>query len=156
MKAWSPRNRFLGALCFSAFGLAVSVVACDDHGHHGGGGWASEDPCNQLTTCGTCTPVNGCGWCATSSGQGLCASDPDECDNASAFSWTWNPSGCVTPVDAGAITVGTADAGASSTDAGPSPTPTPADAGPTAALDAGAPDASDASPSSTADAADGS
>jgi hypothetical protein len=155
MRIWTPRSRFLGALGFCSVALLSFAVACtdDDGGPYGNGG--SGDPCNQFATCGTCTPQNGCGWCSASNGQGLCASDPDECAGASSFDWTWNPSGCLVPVDAGTITVGTP-----TPDAG-SPTPTdaagatPPGTSPDAASSQGVPDAatSDAAASDASDAA---
>jgi len=156
MRVWTPHRRFLGALGFSSVALLLFAVACteDGGGQYGNGG--SGDSCNQFVTCGTCTPQNGCGWCSTSNGQGLCASDPDECAGVSAFDWTWNPSGCLVPVDAGAVTVGTprGDAGTTSTAtdaAGNSPPVAPIDAGPSQGATGN--DASDGAPSETNDAA---
>jgi hypothetical protein len=82
---------------------ALVLGACetdsgDDHVSYGG----YYDGCRNYTSCGTCTPVNGCGWCCDADGTGLCASSPDECVTP-AFSWTWNPSGCRIPADAGAV-----------------------------------------------------
>ncbi len=62
---------------------------------------AVYDGCRQFPSCGTCTPVSGCGWCFNADGTGLCAAGPDECPTP-VFSWTWNPSGCRIPADAGA------------------------------------------------------
>jgi hypothetical protein len=147
MHARNLRNRFLGAFGFAAIALVVFAVACDDHDGHrdrgGQGAGEGEMGCSQFTSCSTCTPVTGCGWCATATGQGLCASDPDECASASAFSWTWDPGGCLVPVDASAVTVQPADGGliTEPIDAGGTPTDgaitTPIEASSEASVDAG-------------------
>jgi hypothetical protein len=49
--------------------------------------------CEQFTSCGACTPVLGCGWCQAGD-KGLCAADPNACEGATSFSWTWDSSGC--------------------------------------------------------------
>jgi hypothetical protein len=93
-------------------GAALVVGACEnDSADDGGGGYAYayHDACHQFASCGTCTPVNGCGWCFDSNGTGICAASPDECATP-VFSWTWNPSGCRVPADAGAAQVTTGDA----------------------------------------------
>ncbi len=94
--------------------IGLAVQACDSSDDEGGWGGSGRggDPCNQYSSCGTCTPVEGCGWCATGPSQGLCASDPDECDQAQSFSWTWNASGCVVAADASVVTGVDAGAGA--------------------------------------------
>jgi hypothetical protein len=112
---------FAGAVLLFMGGLLAS--ACDD----GEADYYVVEPsvhsCRHFTTCGTCTPVEGCGWCQTGPGQGTCATDPDECAGSSAFSWTWDPSGCV-----GGTSSTTTDAGSSSSeDAGQ---PTAVDASP--------------------------
>jgi hypothetical protein len=114
-----------GAL--AALVIAVAAGACDDGTIDGY--WSGGDSCNQYASCGACTPVQGCGWCTTGVGQGMCASDPNECARAPSFSWTWDPSGCFAPTDAGSVTTTDAaasssqpppngDAGSSTTDAG--------------------------------------
>ena len=101
---WGVRNRTFAALILAS-SVAVSLAACGDD-NDGGGGASYGDPCNQFTTCGTCTPQNGCGWCFDTT-SGLCTSDPDNCSDVTVFTWTWDPSGCpdfdaaVAPVDAG-------------------------------------------------------
>jgi hypothetical protein len=96
------------ALMLSASAVVLLASACSDdssdyeydRGWRGGYG----DGCHQYTSCGTCTPVLGCGWCTTGVGLGMCAADPNECDGAQSFSWTWDPSGCFPPpVDAGVV-----------------------------------------------------
>ncbi len=150
MSARNSRPRFLGVFAFVSLALVVFAVACDDQrGQHGRGG-GGEIGCGQLTSCGTCTPVAGCGWCETASGEGLCASDPDECASASAFSWTWDPTGCRVVVDAGAVVVVPSDAGTIvvPVDAGiDAPITTPIEASTDAPIDA---------PINPSDAADGS
>ena len=97
-------------------GAALVLGACEsDSADDGGGGCAYgyHDACHQFASCGTCTPVNGCGWCFDSNGTGICAASPDECATP-AFSWTWNPSGCRVPADAGAAQVTPGDAGPAS------------------------------------------
>lgn len=109
-------NRFFaGTLVASAVALAVG--ACGDNSNDG---YAVAD-CSAYTTCGTCTPVMGCGWCFNASG-GVCTTDPNECANASEFTWTWDPTGCpdvdasVNPNDGGTRT--SPEASPPSTDAG--------------------------------------
>ena len=115
--------------------VALALGACgddsgDSYAYPGGGG--GSDPCNQYSTCGSCTPVEGCGWCFNAT-SGLCAGSPDECTNVSEFTWTWDPTGCVdvdasvNPADAGR-TPPTTDAGTPETSS-PVEASTPADAG---------------------------
>jgi hypothetical protein len=102
-------------------GASIAVAACDDGqwGYYGyGGGRYRPYTCGQYTSCGSCTPVLGCGWCSFEGG-GACLSDPDAC-GASAFSWTWEPSGCGTLSSDGGpggarSDAGTQDAATSST-----------------------------------------
>jgi hypothetical protein len=149
------QQRLLGTFGFAVLGLVVFAVACDDHDGHRGRG--AEGPgatgCELLTSCGTCTPVTGCGWCETPGGQGLCASDPDECANVSAFSWTWDPTGCRVIADAGGVSVTPIE-----TDGGPIVEPEPIDAGGVpidASIDSPV-DASGNGPVDASDASDGS
>jgi hypothetical protein len=117
------------ALCV---GLAFGLAGClqPDYGGPAGG---YSDPCQQFTSCGTCTPVLGCGWCWSGS-KGTCVSEPNECANAPTFEWTWESAGCPAG-DAGATPDGgakgdagtTSDAGATS-DAD-APADIPSDAG---------------------------
>ena len=91
-------------------GAALVLGACEnDSADDGGYAYGYHDACHQFASCGTCTPVDGCGWCFDSNGTGMCAASPDECATP-VFSWTWNPSGCRVPADAGAGQVTTDDA----------------------------------------------
>jgi hypothetical protein len=127
------KNRII-ASALAAFVAALTASACEGghHRHDRDERDRLEQVCKQYASCQACTPVSGCGWCQTGVGQGTCAADPDECAGAAAFSWTWNPSGCVaapaTP-DRGASAI--PDAGGATT-ASPSP-----DRGEDAAVDAG-------------------
>jgi len=124
------KKRILAGALLALF-TAVMASACDDGGdgyYYAGDGRGDDYGCHRHTSCGTCTPVDGCGWCQTGVGQGICASDPDQCANATAFSWTWDPSGCVgsaAPTDAGtataadSATISAEDAAPSSADATP-------------------------------------
>jgi hypothetical protein len=80
--------------------LALSLIACEeDKGSSGSGyGYAA---CRQYDSCETCTPVAGCGWCYKDDGTGMCADDPNDCAAATAFRWTWEPTGCRVTADAG-------------------------------------------------------
>jgi hypothetical protein len=107
--------RILGVLLAS--GVAVTLASCSDERqrrYDDYGGYA--DSCATYDSCGTCTPVVGCGWCYNGDGTGTCTNGPDQCP-ALEFSWTWEPSGCRSPADAG---VSTKDA-AGDQDTGPSP-----------------------------------
>jgi hypothetical protein len=75
----------------------------------------SRASCGAYASCSACTPVVGCGWCDNADGTGTCATSPDACAGA-AFSWTWDPSGCRVPAEAGVLPV---DAAANPTDARP-------------------------------------
>jgi hypothetical protein len=85
------------------------AAACDNGGFGTGyfpaGGTSAfhgDHRCGEQTSCGSCTPIEGCGWCQTGVGQGMCAADPNECAGSTAFSWTWDPSGCFPTTDAAA------------------------------------------------------
>jgi hypothetical protein len=82
--------------------LASACDDGDDSGYAYGGGESPARWCAHYPTCGSCTPVDGCGWCQTGVGEGMCAADPNECAGSSAFSWTWDPSGCFPTTDASA------------------------------------------------------
>ncbi len=136
-------KRFL-AVTLAASAIALGLAACDSgyYGHdyygHGYG-----DPCQQFTSCGTCTPVMGCGWCTTANGS-ACLSDPDECAGAQQFSWTWEPSGCTYAPDASVTPI---DGGGPVPDAGvPDTSRPPTDAASLADTARPEPDASDAAP----------
>jgi hypothetical protein len=82
--------------------VALSLGACDDSSYDSSGyGAGYGDSCQQQAACETCTPVYGCGWCETNDGKGACVSNPSECARATAFYFTWEPSGCRTAADAG-------------------------------------------------------
>lgn len=105
-------NRFIaGTLLASA--VALAVAACGDDSGANAYPSAGGD-CSAYSTCGTCTPVTGCGWCFNAHG-GVCTSDPDQCANASEFTWTWDPGGCP---DVDASVNAASDAGTGSADAG--------------------------------------
>jgi hypothetical protein len=125
------KKRILGG-ALVALVTTLMASACDDGGYsYERGGDDYDYGCRRFTSCGTCTPVDGCGWCQTGVGKGLCAADPDECAGATAFSWTWDPSGCtatpagdadaggVTIVDSGTSSVRTDDDASTSVDATP-------------------------------------
>ena len=81
--------------------IALVFAACgDDHRWESGAGLQSD--CSQYTTCSTCTPALGCGWCMNALGEGACAQSPDECVGT-AFSWTWEATGCRVGADASAV-----------------------------------------------------
>lgn len=114
----------------------LTASACDSNSDYGNG--YGGDPayyCRQYTSCGTCTPVLGCGWCQTAGGKGMCADDPNDCAGATAFSWTWEPSGCsVTIADASVSSSAPRDAAPSippspTVDAAPPGAAIPSDAG---------------------------
>jgi hypothetical protein len=111
--------RTLVSLAFTVCAIASLASACDGNvsGYEYGGG--RGDWCGQYASCATCTPVMGCGWCTTGVNQGMCASDPNECAGAAAFSWTWNPSGCFSPADAGVVEPVEAGSAAPTPDAAP-------------------------------------
>jgi hypothetical protein len=85
--------------------VALVFGACSD-GASGGGGFsaggapAHRGACHPYTSCATCTPIVGCGWCYLADGTGKCAVDPDDCPGT-AFSWTWEPTGCHVAAEAG-------------------------------------------------------
>jgi hypothetical protein len=126
--------------------------ACDDSSGSGpyyvtpgsGAGYA----CNAYTTCGSCTAAVGCGWCEDPNGRGLCGWGPDACPS-SAFSWTWNPSGCRNPADASVSTVPDA---APASDAGRSDADARSDAASDASGDAASDGATDGETDGSADA----
>jgi hypothetical protein len=84
---------------------AFCSLGCDSP--FDGGGYSQQRAhgqrsfCSQFTTCGTCTPVLGCGWCQAGS-KGLCAEDPNACEGAESFSWSWESATCPGAVDGGA------------------------------------------------------
>jgi len=84
----------LGAFC------SLSCFSPDD-GYAPGQYEQRRSPCEQLTSCATCTPVLGCGWCQAGD-KGLCAEDPNACARAASFSWTWELATCPAELDAGA------------------------------------------------------
>lgn len=93
----------VGAGMLMAAVIALGLGACDgNHDEYGMSGGRSSADCSQHTTCGTCTPVVGCGWCFNGNGVGSCAADPDAC-KGSAFSWTWEPTGCRVSADASTV-----------------------------------------------------
>src|SRR4051812_25643239 len=125
-------RRLIG-IFLAASTVAISLAACnDDSGLYGYPSQPYGDSCRLYTSCDTCTPVAGCGWCFVGN-KGACVAHPDECAGVSAFSWTWDPSGCHLPADASAGSTTGSDA-ASTTDAAP---PIPEDA---SADDGSAPD----------------
>jgi hypothetical protein len=125
------KRRIYASLLGSLLG-ALSLSACDsgdDYSYAYGYGAGAE--CRQYTPCGTCTPVMGCGWCQSGVGKGMCADDPNDCAGASAFSWTWDPSGCFAPIADASVSIPEA-ASTTPPDTGTSPTvdagSTPSDA----------------------------
>jgi len=121
----------IALLCASL--VAIASNACDEgDAYYSYGG--AYDYCTRYTSCGTCTPVLGCGWCFEAKGNGECVGGPSLC-RGSAFSWTWEKSGCHLPADAGVSDARAVDGAVS--------TPT----------DAGAPEIEDAAPPSAEDAA---
>jgi hypothetical protein len=84
----------LGSLCSASCYEPDGGYASPSTGFHDRGF------CEQFTSCGTCTPVLGCGWCQSGS-KGLCAPDPDRCDQAASFSWTWELDFCPAEPDGG-------------------------------------------------------
>ncbi len=100
----SPRARMVVAA--AAVASAVVALACgDSRVQRGGRAGASATSCSAKTTCGTCTPVLGCGWCQLDDGSGRCVDDPNDCADHDVFTWTWEPSGCREPADAGVAKV---------------------------------------------------
>jgi hypothetical protein len=91
--------------------LPMGIASCD--GSSGASSIAYSPAfgtCSQYTSCFTCTPAVGCGWCSKSDGTGMCATNPNECANAKAFNWTWDPSGCHVTADASVASVDAAEA----------------------------------------------
>jgi hypothetical protein len=91
------------SLTIAAF---VGLVACESSSS----GWytsnaAAYATCSQAATCNTCTPIVGCGWCQMPDGTGKCVDDPNDCASSMVFTWTWDPDGCRTPMDASSISV---------------------------------------------------
>jgi hypothetical protein len=124
-------RRLLG-LFLAASTIAIGLAACDDDsGLYGYPSRYGGDYCRVYTSCDTCTPVAGCGWCFIGN-KGACVAHPDECAGVSAFSWTWDPTGCHVGADASTGPVSSTDARAPEASA-------PAD-------DASPPSAEDASP----------
>jgi hypothetical protein len=98
------KYRSLTSLVAAFWVAAFCLASCLDGsaGNYGpapgsGGGRAH---CERYTSCATCTPVLGCGWCQ-SGGKGMCASEPNRCDDAQTFSWTWELAYCPAEPDAG-------------------------------------------------------
>jgi hypothetical protein len=92
-----------------AFASVALVVACSDESRGGYGlrSRGSRDAmCGAQSSCLTCTPVVGCGWCQLPDGTGRCVDDPNDCQRATTFSWTWEPSGCREAADASVSTSG--------------------------------------------------
>jgi hypothetical protein len=83
----------VGALCSSS-------CFAPDYGPPPGT-YVQQFPCEQFTSCGTCTPVLGCGWCQ-SGDKGICTSNPDSCAGVASFSWTWELAFCPAELDGGA------------------------------------------------------
>ncbi|HSZ82887.1 MAG TPA: hypothetical protein VLA14_11425 [Polyangia bacterium] len=91
-------------LAFAALIGALCSLGCDAPYGDGGSSPRGHGPrsfCARFTTCGTCTPVLGCGWCQSGS-KGLCAEDPDVCEGAESFSWSWESATCPGAIDGGA------------------------------------------------------
>jgi hypothetical protein len=142
------KRRIYASLLAGLLGLlgAVTVSACDDNADYGYAyGGAGGPGCRQYTTCGACTPVLGCGWCQTGVGKGMCADDPNDCAGATAFSWTWDPTGCFAPIADASVTI--PDAATS-----PAPDAAVADTGVSATVDAAPPLATDSAPPPVGDA----
>jgi hypothetical protein len=94
--------------CFFSATVAafIGLLACETSST----GWYTGSAngyatCAQATTCTTCTPIVGCGWCQMPDGTGKCVADPNDCESAKIFAWTWDPGGCRTPVDASSVSV---------------------------------------------------
>ena len=116
----------IALLCASL--VAIASNACDEGDAYYAYGSSSYSPCSQYTSCGSCTPILGCGWCFEAKNTGHCAAGPSQCDGT-AFSWTWEKSGCHLPADAGVKDGGRVDGAVS----------TPEDAAPPTAEDAALP-----------------
>jgi hypothetical protein len=91
-------------LTYAALIGAFCWLGCDEP--YDGGGYAPRGHgqrsfCAQFTSCGTCTPVLGCGWCQSGT-KGLCAEDPNACEGAESFSWSWESATCPGAIDGGA------------------------------------------------------
>jgi hypothetical protein len=89
----------------------VGLAACESSSDWSGGqgyarGRGGPGLCREATSCASCTPIVGCGWCQLPDGTGRCVDDPNDCSDETVFSWTWDPSGCRVPIEAGAVTVG--------------------------------------------------
>jgi hypothetical protein len=88
------------AWTLSSLLIGLSLAACDGGYNTRPYGEPYATQCHAYASCASCTPVTGCGWCFGADGHGACAADPDECRGPS-FAWTWEPTGCRTPADAG-------------------------------------------------------
>ncbi len=91
-------------LAYAALIGAFCSLGCDQPYGDGGydpRGQGQRSFCAQFTTCGSCTPILGCGWCQAGS-KGLCAEDPNACEGAESFSWSWESATCPGAVDGGA------------------------------------------------------
>jgi hypothetical protein len=126
------KYRLLAACLWAAGALGAFSCYSDDGPPPG----PREQPfrCEQMATCGSCTPVLGCGWCQ-SGDKGICVSDPHRCARAETFTWTWELAFCPVAPDAGAGDASIPDA---ASDASAWPDATPAS---DAASDAAPPDA---------------
>jgi hypothetical protein len=147
-----------GLLLFVALPLGACSEDTGDGRAFSAGRAREHGACLQYTSCATCTPVVGCGWCYLADGTGKCADDPDDCPGT-AFSWTWEPSGCHVAAEAGvnAIEGGppVRDAQAGSSDAGQEATGAEAAVGDATGPTDDVASSSDAVPETTAPAADG-
>jgi hypothetical protein len=97
------KSRSLASLLTASWLAALCVASCidgssGDYGPSGSGEGRAH--CERFTSCATCTPVLGCGWCQ-SGGKGMCTSEPNRCDDAQSFSWTWELAYCPAEPDAG-------------------------------------------------------
>jgi hypothetical protein len=118
------KHLLASALVIFIGALLTSACDSDDSGYvYAGGGGSLERYCAHFVTCGTCTPVDGCGWCQTGVNQGMCAADPNECAGATAFSWTWDPSGCFPETDASAPDASEGPPAIDAASSGPLPIP---------------------------------
>ncbi|HEY2902334.1 MAG TPA: hypothetical protein VGL59_17260 [Polyangia bacterium] len=93
-----------------AWGLLMGLIlsgCIDDNGRGYYNRGYFPATCRKFANCDSCTMALGCGWCQ-SGVHGLCTSDPDQCANATTFSWTWEATGCPgAPADGGAADGGT-------------------------------------------------
>jgi hypothetical protein len=93
-----------GLLLFVALALGACSEGASGGGGFSGGGAPVHAACHLYTSCATCTPLDGCGWCYLADGTGECARQPDDC-TGTAFSWTWEPTGCHVAAEAGVSTI---------------------------------------------------